>query len=118
MRLARSSTSRRLAFGQVVTVDSDERDRYGRLVAEVRLPDGRSLNQELVRAGYAWRFRRYSSDPTLAALRVLAAVDAGIFSATRRLALPGLPGPEPLLGVGVRRAHGGVIRHVRTIARC
>jgi micrococcal nuclease len=55
-----------LAFGQVVTVDSDERDRYGRLVAEVRLPDGRSLSQELVRAGYAWWFRRYSSDPTLA----------------------------------------------------
>ena len=50
-----------LAFGQVVTVESNERDRYGRLVAEVRLPDGRSLSQELVRAGYAWWFRRYSS---------------------------------------------------------
>lgn len=33
-----------------------ERDtvRYGRTVAEVILPDGRSLNYELVRTGYAW----------------------------------------------------------------
>jgi endonuclease YncB( thermonuclease family) len=34
----------------------------------LRLPDGRSLNQELVRAGYAWWFRRYSADPVLARL--------------------------------------------------
>jgi micrococcal nuclease len=34
----------------------------------VRLPDGRRLNHEVVRAGYAWWFRRYSSDATLAAL--------------------------------------------------
>jgi len=31
----------------------------------VILPDGRSLNQELVRSGYAWWFRKYSDDPTL-----------------------------------------------------
>jgi micrococcal nuclease len=57
-----------LAFGQVVAVEAAGRDRYGRLLAEVRLPDGRSLNQELVRAGYAWWFRRYSTDVRLAAL--------------------------------------------------
>jgi endonuclease YncB( thermonuclease family) len=32
------------------------------------LSDGRSLNQKLVRAGYAWWFRRYSADPLLARL--------------------------------------------------
>jgi micrococcal nuclease len=57
-----------LAFGKVVAVEAAGRDRHGRLLAEVRLPDGRSLNQELVRAGYAWRFRRYSTDPTLTRL--------------------------------------------------
>jgi micrococcal nuclease len=57
-----------LAFGQVVAVEAAGRDRYGRLLAEVRLPDGRSLNEELVRAGYAWWFRRYSADRTLAQL--------------------------------------------------
>jgi len=57
-----------LAFGKTVRVQLRERDRYERLLAEVFLPDGRSLNQELVRAGYAWWFRRYSRDPILARL--------------------------------------------------
>src|SRR3954462_7601792 len=35
-----------LVFGQVVTVKERDRDRYGRTVAEVILPDGRSLNKE------------------------------------------------------------------------
>src|SRR5262245_58772052 len=47
-----------LAFGQIVTVHTKEHDRYGRLVAEVILADGRSLNHELVRLGWAWWFRR------------------------------------------------------------
>jgi micrococcal nuclease len=57
-----------LAFGKVVTVEPVDRDQNGRLVADVRLPDGRSLNAEMVRAGYAWWFRRYSRDPELAQL--------------------------------------------------
>jgi endonuclease YncB( thermonuclease family) len=57
-----------LAHGRPVTVLDRGRDRNGRLLAEVVLPDGRSLNQELVRAGYAWWFRRYSADVRLARL--------------------------------------------------
>lgn len=57
-----------LAFDRTVTVRGAGRDRNGRLLGEVVLPDGRSLNQELVRAGYAWWFRRYSRDSTLARL--------------------------------------------------
>jgi endonuclease YncB( thermonuclease family) len=57
-----------LAFGQVVEVIVRDQDRYGRTVADVRLPDGRSLNHEAVRGGYAWWFRRYSRDASLAAL--------------------------------------------------
>lgn len=73
-----------LAFGQVVAVEAGGRDRYGRLLAEVRLPDGRSLNQELVRAGYAWWFRRYSTDGRLAALEAEArAVRAGLWADSR-----------------------------------
>jgi endonuclease YncB( thermonuclease family) len=49
-----------------------EVDRYGRLVGNVSLPDGRHLSQELVRAGYAWWFRRYSADPRLAILEAQA----------------------------------------------
>jgi hypothetical protein len=52
-----------------VTVRPREHDRYGRLVAEVTLPDGRVLNEELVRQGWAWWYRRYAPDnATLATL--------------------------------------------------
>jgi endonuclease YncB( thermonuclease family) len=57
-----------LAFDRTVTVRATGRDRNGRLLGEVVLPDGRSLNQELVRAGYAWWFRKYSRDVRLARL--------------------------------------------------
>lgn len=57
-----------LAFDRTVTVRTSGRDRNGRLLGEVVLPDGRSVNQELVRAGYAWWFRKYSRDIQLARL--------------------------------------------------
>ena len=58
-----------LAFQQTVTVMIRDTDRYGRLVGEVLLPDGRSLNQELVKAGMAWWYRPYApNDTTLAQL--------------------------------------------------
>lgn len=57
-----------LAHGRTVTVRVAGRDRYGRVLGEVLLPDGRSLNQELVRAGLAWWFRRHSHDSRLARL--------------------------------------------------
>ena len=57
-----------LVFDRTVTVRTTGRDRNGRLLGEVVLPDGRSLNQELVRAGYAWWFRKYSRDVRLARL--------------------------------------------------
>ena len=36
-----------------IELDIQERDRYGRLLGYVWLPDGRMLNEEIVRAGYA-----------------------------------------------------------------
>ncbi len=33
--------------------DVEKRDRYGRLLAYMYLPDGRMLNEEIVKAGYA-----------------------------------------------------------------
>lgn len=50
-----------VAAQQTVTVQVVTTDRYGRTVGEVVLPDGRSLNQEVVRAGYAWWYRQYSA---------------------------------------------------------
>src|SRR5438094_4600286 len=48
------------AFGKDVTVQVKDTDRYGRTVGIVILPDGRSLNEELVYQGLAWWYRKYS----------------------------------------------------------
>jgi micrococcal nuclease len=77
-----------LAFGKVVTVRPVDTDRYGRTVAEVILPDGRSLNREMVRQGMAWWFRKYAP-----ADRDLSALEAEARAAHR--GLWGQPNPTP-----------------------
>ena len=58
-----------MIFGQEVTVREKGHDRYGRMVGEIFLEDGRSLNHELVRAGMAWWYRQFSpKDAVLEAL--------------------------------------------------
>jgi endonuclease YncB( thermonuclease family) len=49
-----------LAFGKTVTVRVRDIDRYKRTVAEIILPDGKNLNQEIVRAGLAWWYQQYA----------------------------------------------------------
>lgn len=51
----------RTAKGQVVTLtfDRDKKDRHGRTLAYVTLPDGRMLNRELLREGLACVYRRF-----------------------------------------------------------
>jgi micrococcal nuclease len=58
-------TASELSFGKDVTVLQHGVDKYGRTLGEVILPDDRSLNREMVRSGYAWRYRKYSNDRTL-----------------------------------------------------
>ncbi|PIQ20808.1 MAG: SNase-like nuclease [Cytophagales bacterium CG18_big_fil_WC_8_21_14_2_50_42_9] len=57
-----------LSFGQYVNLVVDGTDRYGRTVGTIILPDGRTLNQELVRNGFAWHYKAYSKDEELARL--------------------------------------------------
>jgi micrococcal nuclease len=54
-----------LALGKEVRVKVKKYDRNGRTIGDVILPDGLNLNQELVQAGMACWFRRYSDDSTL-----------------------------------------------------
>ncbi len=59
----------RLTYGKEVTVKDLGQGRDGRTIADVILPDGRVLNRELVKAGFAWWYRRYAPDDgTLAQL--------------------------------------------------
>ncbi len=54
-----------LAFGKYVKLTSHGNDRYGRTIGEIILPDGKSLNQELVANGFAWYYKAYANDPQL-----------------------------------------------------
>ena len=66
--------TRNLSIGQSVTIHSYDQDRYGRTIGDVILKDGRNLSQELVKAGYAWWFFKYSDDEQLGTLEVSAKI--------------------------------------------
>jgi endonuclease YncB( thermonuclease family) len=51
-----------IAALKVVTVNVETVDRYGRTVGEIYLPDGTNLNKQIVGAGFAWQYKRYSKD--------------------------------------------------------
>ncbi|NBA86557.1 nuclease [Emticicia sp. CRIBPO] len=66
-------TTSDLCFRKVVKVmNTGSFDRYGRLLGEVHLPDGKVLNKELVKTGMAVHFKKYSGDREYAALEVKA----------------------------------------------
>jgi endonuclease YncB( thermonuclease family) len=56
--------AKHLTLDRDVIVVPHDIDRYGRTVAEIILPDGRTLNKEIVRAGYAWWYWEYDPDDT------------------------------------------------------
>jgi micrococcal nuclease len=64
---AKEFTSR-LVLGRDVVLDEHGHDRYGRIIGDVLLRDGTSVNYALVQNGYAWWYRKYSHDVQLARL--------------------------------------------------
>ena len=56
-----------LISGKSLRVTGDKKDRDGRLIGTV-FAQKVNVNQTLVRDGYAWHFKQYSKDTTLAAL--------------------------------------------------
>lgn len=63
------SRAKKLLEGQAVVIEvTTERDRHGRVVGNVYLPDGRNYAHILVSEGLAWQFRRFSKDPEVARL--------------------------------------------------
>ena len=49
-----------LAFGKEVTLQTFGKDRYKRTLGDVILPDGMHINQELVKQGWCWWYRKYA----------------------------------------------------------
>jgi micrococcal nuclease len=64
-----------LCFQKNVTIKPLKKDRYGRLVARVILPDGRDVSAEMIKAGMAWHYKKYSKDLKLAKLELKARQD-------------------------------------------
>ena len=52
-------------FGENVEVLVLKKDRYGRFIANVIYEDNKNLSKELLKAGYAWHYIKYSNDSTL-----------------------------------------------------
>ncbi|WP_316804720.1 thermonuclease family protein [Pedobacter nototheniae] len=59
-----------LCFGQQITVYGQKYDRYKRLIAVVLNYKKQNVNQEMIKRGMAWHFKKYSTDPVYAALEV------------------------------------------------
>lgn len=63
--------TRSLVLFSNVKVQVMDKDRYGRAVAIVTLPDGRVLNEELLKNGHAWLYDAYCKTAACAYWRVL-----------------------------------------------
>jgi endonuclease YncB( thermonuclease family) len=84
LALEARNAARVLLFGQDVSLRATAVDRYGRLVARVSV-QARDSSLELVRAGLACHFRRYSSDAGLARAQQQArAAAVGVWAAGAR----------------------------------
>ena len=58
-------------FGATVSIRKKGTDRYGRVIGFV-LYDGKNLSAELLKAGLAWHYQKYSSSPHFQELEDLA----------------------------------------------
>jgi endonuclease YncB( thermonuclease family) len=54
-----------LCDGNQIRVELIEKDRYGRIIAKSFLPNGKELGAEMIKAGLAWHFKKYSKDEDL-----------------------------------------------------
>lgn len=69
-----------LCFQEQATIRPQTKDRYGRTVARVECR-GKDANAEQVRAGMAWAFPKYLTDPEIARLEAAArAAGVGLWS--------------------------------------
>ncbi|MBB3124536.1 endonuclease YncB(thermonuclease family) [Mesoflavibacter sabulilitoris] len=58
-------------FDKYVKVEEFKKDRYGRSIAYVYY-DNKNLSKELLKAGFAWHYVKYSNDKTLQKLEEIA----------------------------------------------
>jgi len=54
-----------LVFGKQVTLQTFGKDKYGRTISNVLLPDGTNVNHEQVKQGWCWWYRKYAPGDTV-----------------------------------------------------
>ena len=54
-----------LCENKVIRIIKISTDKYGRIIAKSFLPDGREIGAEMIKAGLAWHFKKYSNDEDL-----------------------------------------------------
>ncbi|HEU0068900.1 MAG TPA: thermonuclease family protein [Nitrospiraceae bacterium] len=64
-RISGRSPQQVLVYGKEVTLQTHGYDKYKRTLGDVILPDGMNLNQELVKQGWCWWYRKYASGDTV-----------------------------------------------------
>lgn len=56
----------------LIRIEKINTDRYGRTIAKSFLPNGHELGAEMIKAGLAWHFKKYSNDKDLAEFEIIA----------------------------------------------
>ena len=52
-------------FGKDVALQTYGKDKYGRTLADMLLPDGINVNHELIKDGWCWWYRKYAPGDTV-----------------------------------------------------
>lgn len=52
-----------IILGRTVTVEYEKLDRYGRVIGVVLL-DGQDVNYQVIKAGFAWHYKKYQNEQT------------------------------------------------------
>lgn len=105
-----------LVFGQRVSVQQTDTDRYGRVVARV-FGDGQDVNRTMVKDGHAWAYRQYLTDDTLLATEARARSERrGLWSMSDAQTVPPWDWRQGVRVGQARLIEGGTRRELRNRA--
>lgn len=79
-------------FGKEVLIEYSKRDKYGRIVGKILL-EGKDINLDLISAGFAWHYKTYEKEQSVADRSLYA--EAEVLARENKLGLWREPHPMP-----------------------